>query len=85
MDDDFDTEWCTPHFQEAYSRRFRPIDLAVLGLNLCAGVTRSFANTFELAQSLAAGHANYQGQREAFQEKAAIELETLIEHGDENG
>lgn len=77
-----DAEWCTT---EILRRKFRPIDLVVVGLNFCAGVSRTFTETFELAQSLAAGHANYQVQREVFHEDAAIELETIIKYGDENG
>ena len=90
MDDDdaveeYDTEWCAPEFDESYARKFRTVDVVVLGFHLLSGISRSFTQTFELAQSLVAGHANYEGQREAFHEEAALELETLIRDGEDNG
>lgn len=59
------------------SRRFRPIDLAVLALNLVRGLSAAFTDTFGLAQQLIAAHANHQNEVEEFRAAAAREIETM--------
>jgi hypothetical protein len=65
-------------------RRFLKIDTVVVGLNLARGIAASFAQSLELAQSLVAMHANYQVERHALAEQAAIEIETMT-RGEGNG
>jgi hypothetical protein len=60
------------------ARRMQSIDLAVLGLDLAAGIFEVLGNTLRAAQGIVAMHANHNMNRDIFYEEAAREIETLI-------
>lgn len=80
-DEEFETVWLET--SAPLSRKFYKVDLLVLGLNFMRGVAQAAAETLETAVDIAAMHANWQIDREAFHEEAALEIETLIAGEDE--
>lgn len=64
------------------SRKFRKADIAVLAVGLLSGIVDAFASAATTAYNLAAMHANYEVDRDAFREEAALEIETIT--GDSN-
>jgi hypothetical protein len=66
-----------------HQRPFRKTDLLVVGLGFLTDVSRAVANNLSLLTALAGMHVNYQIEREAFREEAALEIETLT--GEDNG
>lgn len=78
MDEEYDyTEESAP------ARRFRKLDLLVLGLDAMYGVAVAVTNSMAMARNLAGMHVNYLVDRDYFHEEAALELETLIGEEDE--
>lgn len=59
------------------SRRFRKEDLAVLALGFVHGIVSAFHETATVAYDLAAMHANYKVDQDAFHEEAALAIETI--------
>lgn len=79
MDDEEFVEFDLAEFmqQPLPSRRFRKSDLVVLPLHLAHGLASAVANTLEIAHDLAAMHSNWDVDRDAFHQSAALEIETL--------
>jgi hypothetical protein len=68
-------------------RKFRSIDLLVVGLRLgeylardLGEVCESFESAFETLKQLACQHANYLVDQEEVREQMARELETILEN-----
>jgi hypothetical protein len=76
-DDDFFSDVVFAPAQPT-SRRFMPADVAVLALDLAAGLSAAVAQTVMDARNIAAFHANWQVDRSRFHEQAALEIETMI-------
>ena len=77
-------EYDEENLLSAEGRRFLPVDFAVLGLDLARGVVSSAASTLQLAQTLAASHANSKNAQHAFMEDAALEIESMT-NGETDG
>lgn len=68
----------------AYSRKFRRADVLVVGLNFTKRLIGAFYHTASELTELVAMHANYEVDREAFAEEAALEIESLVSGEEES-
>lgn len=64
--------------QPRISRRFRKMDLVMLGLQFAHDVATSVADALHDATMLVAADSNYRVDQQAFHEDAAREIESLI-------
>jgi hypothetical protein len=58
-------------------RRFRLVDLAVVGAGFLSDVVAATETATDLLHNLACRHANWLVNRERFREQAALEIEAL--------
>jgi hypothetical protein len=75
--DDEDYETWVPN------RRFRKVDVVVLGVNFAYRLVGAVHSTLEDVVQLVAGHANFEVERDTFREEAMLEIETIT--GEQDG
>lgn len=75
MDDEEEFE-DEDYYQPA--RRLQGIDAAIVTLELCRGIASAVTNALSSSVQLLAAHANYRVEQQAFQEEAALEIETIV-------
>lgn len=60
------------------ARRFRKIDLLIVGLSMLSDMTQAVADNATLLHDIVAMHANFKIDQDLFHEEAAMEIEALI-------
>ena len=82
MDDEpEDVEWEEGSYTPMH--RATKADLLVLGVGLLSRLACAVSDTLQMAEAIAAGHANYLTNRTVFHEQATLEIESLVA-GDED-
>lgn len=82
MDDDYEV-FMMDLDERLPSRRLRRADFFVVGIGLFYRLSNAITSTLEEAHDFVAMHANYEVDRDAFQEEAALEIEMLVANTEE--